>query len=70
MCNLIAGEGITAIVDAAHPYAQQLRETAQTAASTTNTPYYRYDRPSVNYDGYDIEYADDHQHAADRTFRL
>lgn len=70
MCALIAEEGITAIVDVAHPYAEQLHNTAVAAASMTNTPYYRYERPGVDYDGYDVEFADDHQCGAELTFRV
>ncbi len=70
MSDLIAKEGITAIVDAAHPYAEQLHITSMQAGSITNTPYYRYERPSVNYKGYDVELADNHQQAAAIAFRI
>ncbi len=70
MSNLIAKEGVTAILDAAHPYAEQLRTTAMQVSSTTNIPYYRYERPSVSYEGYDVEFADDHQYGAELTFRI
>ena len=70
MCELIAKEGITAIVDAAHPYAEQLHYTAMEASSVANIQYYRYERPGVNYAGYDIEFAEDHQQAATRAFRI
>ncbi len=70
MSDLIAKEGITIIVDAAHPYAEQLHTTAMQVSSITNTPYYRYERPSVNYNGYDVELADNHQKAAASAFRI
>lgn len=70
MRDLIDKEGITAIVDVAHPYAVQLHNTAVAAASMTNTPYYRYERPGVDYDDYDVEFADDHQCGAELTFRI
>ncbi|MCK4821472.1 precorrin-6A reductase [bacterium] len=70
MCELVAEEGITAIVDAAHPYAEQLHNTAVDVSRTTNIPYYRYERPGIDYAGYDIEFADDHQYGAELTFRF
>lgn len=69
MSDLIAKESITAIVDAAHPYAEQLHYTAMEASAVANIPYYRYERPGVNYAGYDIEFAEDHQQAAASAFR-
>ena len=70
MCELIAKEGVTAIVDAAHPYAEQLHYTAMEASSVANIPYYKYERPGVNYAGYDVEFAEDHQQAAASAFRI
>ena len=70
MCDLITKKGITAIVDAAHPYAQELHNNAIEASSRMNVSYYRYERPGVNYDGYDVKFADDHQYGAELTFRF
>ena len=70
MCELIGREGITAIVDAGHPYAKKLHDTAIKACAQMDVPYYRYERPGVNYDGYDVEFADDHQCGAELTFKI
>ncbi|MHC4222093.1 MAG: precorrin-6A/cobalt-precorrin-6A reductase, partial [Planctomycetota bacterium] len=70
MCDLIAEQDILAIVDAAHPYAEELHSNAIEACTQMNVPYYRYERPCVNYAGYDVEFADDHQKAAAITFRF
>ncbi len=70
MRDLITKESITAVVDAAHPYAKQLHCTAMESSSVANIPYYRYERPSVNYAGYDVELAEDHQQAAASVLRI
>ena len=70
MCDLVAKEGITAIVDAAHPYAELLHNTAIEVTAITNIPYYRYERPGVNYGGYDVEFADNHENGAELTFKI
>lgn len=70
MSALIAQKGITVIVDAAHPYASQLHDNAVETCSRMDVAYYRYERPSVNYDGHNVEFADNHQMAATRAFRI
>ena len=70
MCDLIAAESVTAVVDAGHPYAQELRNNAIEACSQSRILYYRYERPGVRYAGYDVEFADDHQQAAATAFTI
>lgn len=70
MRDLIAQEGITAIVDAAHPYAEQLHNTAIQVSAITDIPYYRYERPGINYADYAVELTDNHQIAAASAFRI
>jgi len=70
MCDLIDKEGITAIVDAAHPYARSLHYNAMKACSRLYVSYYRYERPGVDYSGYDVELVDDYQRGAELAFRL
>ena len=68
MSDLITRQGITAIVDASHPYAEQLHNTALEVSIKTQTPYYRYERPGIDYSGCDVKFADNHQKAAAVTF--
>ncbi len=42
---LIAGKGVSLLVDATHPYAVQASITAMEAAQTASIPYFRYERP-------------------------
>jgi precorrin-6A/cobalt-precorrin-6A reductase len=67
---LIVKERITAIVDAGHPYAEKLHKTAIEAALKSNILYYRYERPGFDFSGYDVEFADSHDQAAQIAFRL
>ncbi len=45
MLDLVRGEGITAIVDAAHPYAAAAHATAWRVAQAAAIPYLRFERP-------------------------
>ncbi|MCK5171784.1 MAG: precorrin-6A reductase [Planctomycetes bacterium] len=70
MCGLIAEEGITAIVDAGHPYAEELHNNAVESCSRMNISYFRYERPGADYDGCDVEFADGHEDGAELAFRI
>lgn len=70
MCGLIAEEGVTAIVDASHPYAEELHNNAVESCCRMNISYFRYERPGVDYDGCDVEFADGHEDGAELAFRL
>ncbi|MBW8016149.1 MAG: precorrin-6A reductase [Planctomycetes bacterium] len=70
MCTLIANESITAIIDAGHPYAEKLHKTAIEAALESNIPYYRYERPGSDFSGYDVEFANCHNEAAEIAFKI
>ena len=70
MCELIEAEGVTVIVDAGHPYAEKLHGNAIKACSKMKVLYCRYERPGVDYAGYDVEFADDHQSGAERAFEI
>lgn len=50
MSDLVAREGIAAIVDAAHPYAAALHVTARAVARQTGIAYVRLARPRSNLD--------------------
>ena len=47
MVELIRTEQVIAVVDAAHPYAEQLHETVARACQTARVRLLRYQRPSV-----------------------
>ncbi|MFH0787009.1 MAG: precorrin-6A reductase [Pseudomonadota bacterium] len=47
LIRLIRSEGIRAVVDATHPYAQKISDLAQKTALTLALPYLLWDRPSV-----------------------
>ncbi len=70
MSTLLTKEGITAIVDAGHPYSQELHNNAIEICSRMNVPYYRYERPGINFADYEVEFVDNHQNAAIITFEL
>ncbi len=70
ICELIGDQRIIAVVDAGHPYAEKLHDNAIKACLGMKVSYYRYERPGVNYEGYDIEFADDHQCGAERAFEI
>lgn len=46
MIDVIRSHGITCLVDASHPFASVLHQTAQLVADTIGIPYLRYERPS------------------------
>ncbi len=70
MTALITKEGITAIIDAAHPYAEELHRNAMKAGEKSKTPYYRYERPGSDFSGYDVEFANSHNEAAEIAFKI
>jgi precorrin-6A/cobalt-precorrin-6A reductase len=65
MLQLIRREAVTAIVDAAHPYAQELHANAREAAAQAAIPYLRFRRPeTTEYGGLEAIWAADHDEAA------
>lgn len=63
--TLLRAEGITAVVDATHPYAETVSDHAWSACQRTGIPYLAYDRPSTITDGPFIHRAADHAQAAE-----
>lgn len=47
MRQFIATKGVSLVVDATHPYAGQVSETAIAACKAEQVPYIRYERPTV-----------------------
>lgn len=52
LLDLIEGHGFTAVVDATHPYAVQVKEMAKTVCEKLSIPYLRWQRPSLELEAY------------------
>ncbi len=65
LISLIQKEHIQVIVDATHPYAVQIRETANSVADLLGLPYLTYIRPSVIKENDPVCFAEDHGQAAE-----
>jgi precorrin-6A/cobalt-precorrin-6A reductase len=62
---LIEARGVTAIVDAAHPFAAEAHDTAMQAAQSGNIPYLHWLRKETDLSGFsNLHLAADHQSAA------
>jgi len=68
MTVLIKDEGVTAVIDAAHPFATMARANARGAAKAAGVPYFTYLRPGGVYDYEKITAAGDHDQAARTAF--
>ncbi|MDD5167248.1 MAG: precorrin-6A reductase [Syntrophales bacterium] len=68
MILLAREHGIRAIIDATHPYATVVRETAKLAAGRLGVPYLTYIRPGEVPRDAGIDYADSHEEAAKAAF--
>lgn len=49
MLQLMVQQGVTTVIDASHPYAEEASKTAMAAATAQNVPYIRYERPQQQY---------------------
>ncbi len=49
MVGLIQKHGMTCVVDASHPYAEEASKTAMAAAKACDIPYIRYERPQEQF---------------------
>lgn len=71
MVQLIEEKKISLLVDASHPYAAIVTETAQKAAKRSNIPYLRYERKEVELPAYDqLHHVSSEQEAADLAATL
>jgi len=61
---LARDRGVSAIVDATHPYAEAAHANAKKVAEALNLPYFRWRRPEVVEPGDNIHFARDHEEAA------
>ncbi|HUH67325.1 MAG TPA: precorrin-6A reductase [Syntrophales bacterium] len=64
MTSLIREQGIKALVDATHPYAEAVRKTARRLSERLNIPYFAIKRRSGIEEGEDIILAPNHEEAA------
>jgi len=68
MAALISQENITALVDVTHPYATEVRATAEKAARHTGIPYFTFVRPTAcASEGGDMLMVADHSTAAQKA---
>jgi|GEM_PF-48504 len=63
-------KGIRAIVDAAHPYAAQIHDHAQSAARRLGIPCLVFQRPAADTGRENVRFAADHAEAAEMAFRF
>jgi precorrin-6A/cobalt-precorrin-6A reductase len=71
LADLIKKRGITALVDAAHPFASEAHQTAQLAAQNANIPYLHWMREESNLSGFsNLHMAGDHATAAQLAVAL
>jgi precorrin-6A/cobalt-precorrin-6A reductase len=62
--DLVRSQGIRAIVDATHPYAQKISVLAQKAAEAAAIPYFLWERPTVVPRDENFLFAKDHEEGA------
>jgi len=66
--SLIREKGVRVIVDATHPFAVIVHETARNSAQMTGVPYLRFERPAMEYGDGSVIYAENHDEAAITAF--
>ena len=64
MAALVRSAGARAVVDVSHPYAVELRSTAERAAREAGVPYLTFVRPEAFVEGEGVRLATDHAEAA------
>ncbi|MBI3580790.1 MAG: precorrin-6A reductase [Nitrospinae bacterium] len=68
MAELIRVKGVRLVVDATHPFAAEVQETARRAAETTGVRHIRFQRPASDHAADGVVYAEDHESAARAAF--
>ncbi|MEE8484253.1 MAG: precorrin-6A reductase [Nitrospinota bacterium] len=69
MSALIKEKEISAVVDATHPFAEIVSETAKTSAKESGVPYFRFARSAQDYDYEKIIWVKNHKEAANAAFK-
>jgi precorrin-6A/cobalt-precorrin-6A reductase len=67
MVSLINHKGITAIVDASHPFAEEASKNAISAAKKSQVPYIRYERESQSFEYKKLTVVESYEEAAERA---
>ncbi len=71
MEEMISNKDVSLLIDASHPYAAVVTETAQKATKAMNIPFIRYERPEVSLPSYDkLHHVSDEKEAAALAGRL
>ncbi len=70
LIDLVRSQGIRAIVDTTHPYAQQIKTLAQKIAKILDIPYFLWDRPAVVPRDQGFLFAKDHEEGACLAFSI
>jgi precorrin-6A/cobalt-precorrin-6A reductase len=65
MVRLIETNGIQAIVDASHPFAEEASKNAMNAAKTVGVPYIRYERKSQTFQYGKLQVVESYEQAAE-----
>ena len=68
LIHLINTQNIRAVVDATHPYAQQIKIMTQKIAQALSIPYFLWDRPAAVPRDQGFLFAKDHEEAASLAF--
>ena len=69
--ELIVNNGITALIDATHPFAELASKNAIAGARQAGVPYLRYERQSISYRGQEkLLFADSYQEAVELARQL
>ncbi len=66
--RMIDDRGVSAIIDAAHPYASEIKRNAKEAAERRSIPYFCWLRPGAVADKESVILASDHEEAAKMAF--
>lgn len=71
MCAYIQTHNIRAVVDAAHPFAEEAHKNAMTATQTCGIPYLRFEREALTFaDHPQLHFVDDYAQAAEKAAEL
>lgn len=68
--SIIERQQIDLIVDATHPYAEQIKQIALSVSSNCRVSIIRFDRMGSSFEGYEIIFAKNHSDAAAKSFEL
>ena len=71
MAVYIRAHNIRAVVDAAHPFAEEAHRNAMTATQACNIPYLRFEREALSFHAHpNLHFVDDYAQAAEQAAQL